>query len=115
MHAMPTEMAVWMQAFGAPHAERWIAHAQAKLDAFGEAFPYLVCNTRDAIGWAIDRAVILAAAGGLLLLWAHFAFPRSARSEPQYSCPNVEVRLNAYEYELQRRTCIAYASRAGDG
>ncbi|MBL8552408.1 MAG: hypothetical protein JNJ73_20630 [Hyphomonadaceae bacterium] len=65
-----------------------------------------------------DRAEPRLTPGGLLLallllavLFATMRLPSDARYE--YPCPNVEVRLNPWEYELRERECQAALHREG--
>ena len=56
----------------------------------------------------IDATIVLA---GLLLFSAVFVGLLSMAGDERGGCPNVSIRLNPYEYELQKRRCEAAMHR----
>ena len=84
-----------------------------------------VDDVRDLIadvgGWlrrnAMGLAALAAISVGGALFWGLIAFslvlPFRERAPAEWNgCPNVEVRLNPVELELQRRRCVATSLRA---
>ena len=67
----------------------------------------------ELISWTL---IFLASSG--IIIWAArnlvFPAPAPAQAAARDDCPTADVRLNTYEYELQRRTCEAVESGAAN-